>query len=182
MLLGYFDVFPEKCDSEMRVAYVLDDDMRMPPGSYVFTEYYCPDLSCDCKRVLIKVLHISGPEAKPKDVATISYTWDQAGYWLWMGRKDDEANPFLDPLHPQASCATELLEFWREMLRKDRKYARRLRTHYDELRRAHGQVGGMESDQSLMTAQIAESPAEKKRRYRALRQRSQNQRHGRGRK
>lgn len=181
MLLGYFDVFPEKCDSELRAVYVLDDAMRMPSGNYIFTEYYCPDLSCDCKRVLVKVLYLSEPEATPEDVATISYTWDRAGYWSWLGRKDDEDKPFLDPLHPQAGCAPELLEFWREMLRRDPKYARRLKTHYDELRRAHGRPGGIESDESLPSTKITESPAEKKRRYRTLRPRSQKQRRGRAR-
>ncbi len=139
-MLGYFDVFPERCETELRTAYFPDgDDQTFPAGMYVFTEYYCSDLSCDCQRLLVKVLHNPSPESVPEEVATISYTWNESPDESWEFVISDVSNPFLDPFHRQAGYANELMDFWYHMVRHDHRYAERLKKHYAELRRFHGQ-------------------------------------------
>ena len=178
-MLGYFDVCPERSETELRTAYFPDgDDLPFPAGTYVFTEYYCSDLSCDCQRLLVKVFHVSEPESVPEEVATISYTWNEAPDDSWKGIISDVSNPLLDQFHRQARYATELMGFWYDMVCHDHNYADRLKKHYAELRRIHGR-----SERSLLHK---ESPgptvdtvvADKKRRSRKLRLRQlQKKRH-----
>jgi hypothetical protein len=47
-------------------------------------------------------------------------------------------NPFLDPLHPQARYAPDLLEFWMSMIDSGSAYLERIKRHYDELRAVYG--------------------------------------------
>jgi len=58
-MLGYFDVFPDKSRTELRTATFQDGtaDDPLPNGTFIFTEYFCTDLKCDCQRVLVKVFH-----------------------------------------------------------------------------------------------------------------------------
>ncbi|MCA9232950.1 MAG: hypothetical protein KDA57_20050 [Planctomycetales bacterium] len=70
----YFERFPKKAQSELRSLTVLPgSDIPLPPGTYAFLEFYCTDRSCDCCRVIVKVLHDTG--GQPAEVATISYSW-----------------------------------------------------------------------------------------------------------
>lgn len=136
-MLGYFDVFPEKRETELRTATFPDDDLNFPRGTYVFTEYYCPDPDCDCNRLLVKVFHVASPNGRPAEVATISYTWDKNS---WADILSDTNNPFLDPFHYQAPFARDLMEFWHDMTTRDTAYANRLKRHYVELRGQHGKL------------------------------------------
>lgn len=57
----YFERFPKKAQSELRSLTVLPgSDLPLPPGTYAFLEFYCTDRSCDCCRVIVKVLHDTG--------------------------------------------------------------------------------------------------------------------------
>lgn len=140
-MIGYFDVFPEKAQTELRTATITGgrrchDDI--PDGQYLFTEYYCPDLTCDCQRLLVKVLRVTSADTRPEDVATISYTWNEQADSIWSKLTADMPNPFLDPLNRQAKYAEALLDFWREMTACDPVYVERLKRHYHELRGAVG--------------------------------------------
>ena len=138
-VIGYFEVFPQKSQSELRTATLTEDTHGIPAGIYVFTEYFCTDLNCNCQRVLIKVLNPkSESDRYPREVATISYTWSTGEDEVWRETNSEFANPFLDPFHKQASFADELLEFWSDMVARDRAYAQRLTSHYGELRKKMG--------------------------------------------
>jgi len=133
---GYFDIFPEKTRTELRTAIFEDGDADdlLPDGTFLFTEYFCTDRKCDCQRVLVKVFHTQSQFAPPKDVATISYSWNPSSDETWGIVNSGMPNPFLDPFHPQASYASELLDFWSEMIERDKVYASRIQRHYDEIR------------------------------------------------
>lgn len=139
-MLNYFDYFPEKTQTELRTIHFIDDRRNdsIPLGSYVFTEFYCTDLECDCQRLLVKVLRFKSARDQPEDVATISYTWNEAldDAWSFL-LEEDISNPFLDPFHRQADYAMDLLELWHVMVQRDEAYAERLKRHYTELRAAH---------------------------------------------
>ncbi len=138
-VIGYFEAFPQKTETELRTVTFVEDGPGIPAGIYLFTEYFCTDLNCNCERVIIKVLNPkSESDRNPREVATISYTWSPGEDKAWQKTNSEFANPFLDPFHKQASFADELLEFWSDMVARDRGYALRLATHYDELRQKKG--------------------------------------------
>ena len=140
---GYFHVFPEKAKTELRTATFVDangDDLP-PDGQYIFDEYFCTDLNCNCQRVLVKVFRVRSEDSPPSEVATISYSWNPNSDETWTSVNSGVANPFLDPFHRQASYAAELLDFWRMMVTRDRAYAARLERHYDEIRAEIGRSG-----------------------------------------
>ena len=180
-MLGYFDVFPEQRETELRTAYLPDgDDLPFPAGTYLFTEYYCSDALCDCQRLLVKVFHVSEPESVPEEVATISYSWNEAPDDSWKDIISDVSNPFLDPFHRQAEYADELLDFWYDMVCRDRNYANRLMKHYAELRRIHGESDGPLSQGQPPAPGVDTLVADRKRRSRKLRQLWKKRRDGRG--
>jgi hypothetical protein len=139
MMISYFDFFPERTKSELRTATFVDDGAAnsIPVGTYLFTEYFCTDPQCNCQRVLVKVLRVESEDTRPREVATISYTWNESSDDVWSEVQADMPNPFLDPFHFQASYAPELLEFWSDMMERDANYAARIECHYHELRAAH---------------------------------------------
>ena len=120
-MLGYFDVFPEKRTTELRTATFEDgtaDDM-LPDGMFLFTEYFCTDPKCDCQRVVVKVFHARSENARPDEVATISYGWNPSSDDIAKKLIPGMPNPFLDPFHRQVSYAAELLQFWSTMIERD---------------------------------------------------------------
>jgi hypothetical protein len=140
----YFQLFPEKAQSELRNATFFDGEPgeAIPRGVYAFTEFFCADPKCNCQRVLIKVLRSELAGTDPEDVATISYSWATKSNREWYRLIAEMGNPVLDPLHPQASYAQDLLEFWTEMIRHDAAYLERIKRHYHELRAAYADSPG----------------------------------------
>lgn len=141
-LQGYFDIFPDKTRTELRTATFqnVNADDPLPGGTFVFTEYFCTDLNCDCQRVLVKVFRQESDVAPPEEVAAINYSWNPNSDHVWAIVNSDVPNPFLDPLHRQASYASELLDFWITMIERDKAYASRIQRHYDEIRTEVGQT------------------------------------------
>lgn len=142
-MIGYFDVFPEKRTTELRTVTFSDEpaDALLPNGLFIFTEYFCTNLECDCQRVIVKVYFVRSLSAPPDEVATISYSWNPSSDAMGKTPTAGLPNPFLDPLHYQAPCAPELTDFWSEMIKRDKAYASRLERHYHEIRAAIGQPG-----------------------------------------
>lgn len=138
-VIGYFEAFPQKRQTELRTVTLPEGGKKIPAGAFLFLEYFCTDLTCNCERVIIKVLHArSESDQHPREVATISYTWSPGADETWRKTNAEFSNPFLDPFHRQASYAQELLEFWSDMVESDKVYAQRLKTHYLELREKRG--------------------------------------------
>jgi hypothetical protein len=178
-MLAYFDLFPEKCATELRTAqFPAEEGLPFPPGTYIFTEFFCPDLTCDCRRVLIKVLHAPEREDRPQEIATISYCWHDSPDASWQKIIGDSSNPILDPFHRQAGYAEKLMEFWHDMLGRDQKYAERLQRHYAELRRMHGRQGSDLDELETLIKPLVAGAAEHRRRQRLLqrKQASRNRR------
>lgn len=139
---GYFDIFPDKTRTELRTATIenCNADDPLPGGTFFFTEYFCTDPKCDCQRVLVKVFLAESEAAHPDEVATISYSWNPHNDDVWTIVNSDVPNPFLDPFHRQAPCASKLLDLWITMIERDKAYASRIQRHYDEIRAEVGQT------------------------------------------
>jgi len=136
-LASYFDVFPEKTRTELRTARFTRDGATsddLVGGTFIFTEYFCTKLACHCDRVLVKVFRAASEDARPEEVASISYSWNPDSDATWSKLNAEMPNPYLDPLHLQAPYAEELLDFWVAMVKRDQAYALRLQHHYNEIR------------------------------------------------
>ena len=136
---SYFGCFPGKAKTELRtVTFTGLPGDPIPPGGYLFDEYFCTDRKCHCQRVIIKVLRAENFDARPEEVATISYTWNLEPDKTWAAVNQDMPNPFLDPLHRQARYAVDLMDFWNDRIVRDPAYLERIKRHYDELRAVYG--------------------------------------------
>ena len=93
----------------------------LPADEYAFTESYCVEEGCDCRRVMINVLaRYAGAH-----VATINYAFDPP-------TEDDiiTDQTFLDPLNPQSDGSPALLDLFLNLLHSDENYRQRLERHY----------------------------------------------------
>jgi hypothetical protein len=126
-------VCPEPGLRETRCLHVLSPGGPLPVGEYAFLEFYCEDLACDCRRVLLQVT-ARGEPSRP--VATINFGWESAGFYTdWMhGDKEagrDITNACLDPIHPQSGYADHFLDYFQGQMMTDRAYVARLARHYE---------------------------------------------------
>lgn len=117
-LIPFFAVDPELAARETRVMHTLVPQGKLPLGSYGLLEFYCPDPTCECRRVMLKVAEENDPD---RFLAAISYGFD---------RDEEDAGPFLDPLNPQSRYAEDLLQLVEEIVLSDPRYVARLERHY----------------------------------------------------
>jgi len=122
---SFAEAIPEIGTSETRVLHVFENQ-EVPIGSYAFLECYCADPECDCQLVRFVVIGQDGQEH-----ACISYGWNSKDFY-------DEAFPDCDHnfpgpdfaiLTPQGPHAKFFLDFFRNVLVKDRAYVERLKRH-----------------------------------------------------
>ncbi|MBI3926884.1 MAG: SEC-C domain-containing protein [Armatimonadetes bacterium] len=99
----------------------------LPDDDYFFTEAYCSDPACDCRRVQFWVVG-----AKPKQIlATITYAWESREFYeRWQGSQDVMWGADLEPLGRQSEHAPALLKIFRESVLPSPGYAARIRRHY----------------------------------------------------
>jgi hypothetical protein len=133
-IVAFFERFGDLAFKEMRVATVPAGN-PVPADEYGFLEYYCNDKSCDCRRVIIRVM---GQLSGDKVWATISYGWEDAAFYRkWspgIENAPEWSHPTLDPLNPQSEHAKSFLALFGQMI-QDKKYVRRLERHYKMFRK-----------------------------------------------
>lgn len=132
---AFFTRYKDLAFKEMR-ALTVPPGKEVPADEYGFLEFYCDDLSCDCRRVMIKVL---GQHSGEKAWATISYGWETPAFyrhWGGAGFTDVESlcRPMLDPLNPQSAHADYFLAVFENLI-KDPSYVQRLKRHYEMFRK-----------------------------------------------
>ena len=137
--------FPDIALRETRTLTVLDMP-GLPLGDYAFTEAYCNESGCDCRRVFFNV--IQGETGRV--VATIAYGWESTEYYVkWLGRDDPAAisslqGPALNLGSPQSELALALLAQM-PLLLSDPQYVARLKRHYQMFKAAVNQEAGLRS-------------------------------------
>lgn len=135
-MIAFSHLFPEIGPKETRVIIIPEGIAELKAGRYVFLEYYCDDLSCDCRRAILTVVEESQPGV---GLASINFGWESEEFYTRWMHGDREAgreikNASLDPLNPMAPCASALLDLFQTVLMKDANYVRRLETHYSMLK------------------------------------------------
>lgn len=132
---AFFTRYKDLAFKEMR-ACTVPQGKEVPAGEYGFLEFYCDDVSCDCRRVMIKVV---GRGSGDTSWATISYGWEKPAFYKeWAGSALMDVNelcrPMLDPLNPQSPYAEFFLALFTEII-KDAAYVDRLKRHYEMFRK-----------------------------------------------
>jgi hypothetical protein len=128
--IPFHRVEPELAERETRTITVVVTQSDLPEGEYGLVESYCPDPTCNCRRVMLNIVCRELPERGL--LATISYGFD---------RDEEMAGPFLDPLNPQSEYSDELLEMVTISALSDAAYVERLEGHYHLVKRAAADPG-----------------------------------------
>ncbi|MBF8276159.1 MAG: hypothetical protein HW390_1232 [Candidatus Brocadiaceae bacterium] len=107
----------------------------LPDGEYTFVDCYCTDPECDCRRVIILVLH------NGKHVSTINYGWESSAFYKkWYGGKtvssiiEEMKGSSIDIASPNRVKGPAMLAFFNRLLTDD--YVNVLKKHYMKFKRA----------------------------------------------
>lgn len=135
---SFFEEFPELVESEFRNIFVFGNDSYkyIPPGNYAFLELFCPDLDCDCRKVIINIVSVN----PTKVWAVLNYGWESEEYYqTWWGTshkhykpmsgitfdpptKDPLKNEFLTVFQDILNSWKHLVEFEGEQEKQFEKY------------------------------------------------------------
>ena len=127
---------PELAKQETRSTIQMENGE--PVRTHLFTESFCNEAGCDCRRVYIQVISDEPGVAQPR--ATISWGWESDQFYCdWASfplTRDDLAElrgPALVRLMTRSEEAEDLLAKFR-MLLSDASYAARIVSHYETFR------------------------------------------------
>jgi len=135
-MMPFHSVFPELAQREVRCVHLglapdVTPEIALPADEYIFLEFYCNDLDCDCRRVFLQVIAKGQPG---KVFASIGYGWEKESFYRnKMPWDPDEAKGTvkgeLDPLNEQSEFAEDFLDLFKRVV-LDEPYRLRLRRHY----------------------------------------------------
>lgn len=128
----FHDRFPQIAEKETRTVTVLrTTNSGLPPGEYGFLELFCDEAGCDCRRVFLSVIsRRRGLEC------VIAYGWENRDFYVkWMGDDDpliteSLRGPALNMTSPQTDLAPAILDLFKDVLLRDRRYIERVKEHY----------------------------------------------------
>ena len=127
------EYFRELAEAETRVVTIPPGGISgLPADAYVFSEMYCNESGCDCRRVFFTVFS----ESQKRAEAVVAYGWEtKAFYAKWLGNSDlatlvELQGPILNPGSPQSPLAPAILKLTEEVLLKDPAYLDRIKRHY----------------------------------------------------
>ena len=141
IMAPFFTRCLETAVRETRVVTLPHDDQGIPRGSYVFHEFYCEDLTCDCRRVMIVITRAEDEELRER-LATISYGWESPEFYRkWSGEDDPDyyhalARAELAPLSERTRYSPALLAVFIECITGDPELKKRFPRHYLQFRAA----------------------------------------------
>lgn len=135
-MIPFHSLLPDLAQREVRCVHVgpasgPSPKLALPADEYVYLEFYCDDLGCDCRRVLFQVIAKDQPG---KVFASISYGWEKESFYRKRTPWDPDSargtvRGELDPLNAQSEFAEDFLELFRRSV-LDEPYRLRLRRHY----------------------------------------------------
>ena len=132
----FHSLLPELAQREVRCVHLgatteTTPEPALPPDEYIYLEFYCEDLNCDCRRVFLQVIAKGQPG---KVFASIGYGWEKESFYRKrMPWDPDEAKGTvqgeLDPINEQSEFAEVFLDLFKRVV-LDEPYRLRLRRHY----------------------------------------------------
>jgi hypothetical protein len=139
-MVPFHSLLPELAQREVRCVHIGSAPVPTPgptllADEYAYLEFYCDDLTCDCRRVFLQVIAKGQPG---KVFASISYGWEKESFYRKrMPWDPDDAKGTvrgeLDPLNEQSEFAQDFLDLFQRVV-LDEPYRLRLRRHYQLFR------------------------------------------------
>ena len=139
-MIPFHSLLPEVAQREVRCVHLGPasapaSQPALPADEYVYLEYYCDDLQCDCRRVFLQVIAKDQPG---KVFASISYGWEKESFYRKRTPWDPDSargtvRGELDPLNEQSEFAQDFLDLFQRVV-LDEPYRLRLRRHYQLFR------------------------------------------------
>src|ERR1017187_7310783 len=92
-MIPFHSVFPELAQQEVRCVHLgpapdAVSESALPADEYIFLEFYCDDLDCDCRRVFLQVI----AKGQPGNVfASIGYGWEKESFYRKRIPRDPDA-------------------------------------------------------------------------------------------
>ncbi len=132
---SFYKRFPDIAENETR-SLIIKNDSELPDDQYIYTEAYCDEHGCDCRRVFFNVFSENTKEI----LAVITYGWENRQYYInWMGDDDPAVIDSLVGIglnlsSPQSNFAQALLEKIDFVLKNDIEYLNRIKKHYQLFR------------------------------------------------
>ena len=119
-MIAFHSLFSELAQREVRCVHLgppPDSGLPgLPADEYAYLEFYCAELDCDCRRVMLQVISKGQPG---RIFATISYGWEKESFYRKRTAWDPDwarctVRGELDPLNEQSEFATEFLDLFRD--------------------------------------------------------------------
>lgn len=129
-MTSFHSLFPELAMREVRCLH-FGPGQSLPAGEYIYLEFYCEDLDCDCRRMFLQVI---SPNESGRVLASINYGWEKESFYRKRMPYDPEAAPALvkgelDPINEQSEFAELLLKAFQQFV-LDETYRLRVRRHH----------------------------------------------------
>lgn len=135
-LYAFHGVLPRLAKKETASITFEEDkvELGIEKGRYFFTEHFCVDGTCDCRRALIGVFDESGEHR-----ASLSYAWETPSFYSkWMGGDkefgEQTAGVSLYPAQPQGKGYMAFKDIFENAIRKDPEYAEKIARHYKQFK------------------------------------------------
>ena len=117
MPLEAFDqICPDVAGAEQLSCVVSTPTFRVPLGPYVMREFYCTELKCDCRRVLVQFFR-SDNGLRPRVLAAVNFGWEPPAYYRkWSkvpGMWREMAGATLERLSEQGPDAKSFLALFK---------------------------------------------------------------------
>ena len=128
----FYSKFRDLAFEETRTVFLRNHESLLD-GTYGFLEFYCNEIGCDCRRVLVQVIR---PDTGTRVWASINFGWETPTFYRsWAsGNPDDTAEMAavtLDPINPQSRHSNALLKLFSDIVLTDAAYVQRLQRHYE---------------------------------------------------
>ncbi len=129
MMEAFHNRFPQIAENETRCIIVPNNsDIKLPSGEYFFTESFCNDINCDCRRAFINVIY------NEEMITTIGYGWEDLDFYKKWSRNSnriyDIKGPILEITGSQTKYSEAILDLFKNLLLTDYVFINRLKEHY----------------------------------------------------
>jgi len=132
MHVEFAHYFPEIAKAQTRsLSFSQNNPYGFPGGIYLLKDLYCVDRGCDCKSVYISVVNEQG-----ESLAMINYGWAPLKFYIrWLRGDEQMAKLFKGPslegaMTRQSAYAPKFLKIFKDIIKKDKAYENRLKSHY----------------------------------------------------
>ncbi|MBM3191448.1 MAG: tetratricopeptide repeat protein [Chlamydiae bacterium] len=158
MYKSLYELAPEIAEKETVEMVIKESGPGLPPvGRYVFVESLCTETGCDCRNMMITVLHIETKQM----VTRLRFCWEKPLFYKSIGldfMEDELPGVFIDLGCHNFPYSKYFLDVFREMCygkapsKKETPYAQRLKQHY---RQCHERIA--EQDEAAVRLMIPQT-------------------------